>query len=167
MIKVIPNILSFDDVHKLLIDVDPKNTATPMAYFKQASNNAEASNAIGIRKVKCTDHPIIRKVIDQIEHKNVESVSIVYYPTGSYNGLHADNSIVDNGSVKQIKDWTHTGVIFLNNDFTGGELVYPDQGCIFLPTIGTMVITPAGHEYIHNVSPVLTGERFTLVFRFI
>lgn len=166
MIEVIPNILSFDDVHKLLVDVDPKNTASSMSYFKEASS-AETSNAIGIKKVKCTEHPIIYKVIDQIDYKNVESVSIVYYPTGSYNGLHADNSIVDNGIVKKIKDWTHTGVIFLNDTFTGGELIYPDQGCVFLPKVGNMIITPAGHDYIHYVNPVLTGERFTLVFRFI
>jgi hypothetical protein len=161
MIKIIPNILTSDEIYKLFVDVDPKNTSTSMSYFK------DDSNSIGIKKVRCTDHPIISRVIDKIEYKNLESVSIVYYPTGSYNGLHIDNSIVENGITKKIKDWTHTGIIFMNNNFTGGELIYPEHGCVFLPTVGTMVITPAGPEYPHFVSEIKTGERFTLVFRFL
>jgi hypothetical protein len=160
-IEVIPNILTIEHIQKLFSDVDPKKTATPMTYFK------DVGEEYGIKKVKCTDHPVISKIIETLDYKNVESVSIVYYPTGSYNAPHADNSIIDNGVVKKIKDWTHTGIIFLNTDFTGGELVYPNQGCVFLPTIGSMVITPAGPEYIHFVSEIKTGERFTLVFRFL
>jgi len=160
MITIIPNFLTSDEIYKLLVDIDPKNTASEMTYFKD-------SNTIGIKKVRCTEHPIIQKAIDQIEYKNVESVSILYYPTGSYNGLHIDNSIVEHDIIKTIKDWSHTGIIFMNTDFTGGELVYPNQGCVFLPTIGTMVITPAGAEYIHMVNEITAGERFTLVLRFL
>jgi predicted 2-oxoglutarate/Fe(II)-dependent dioxygenase YbiX len=134
-----------------------------MTYF------SEVKDKFGAKKVKCTEHHIVGLVIQRlgIPSEKVDSVSIVYYPTGSHNAMHADNCIVDNDIVKQVKPWTHTGIIFLNNDFTGGELVYPNQGCVFLPTIGTMVITPAGAEYIHMVNEITAGERFTLVLRFL
>ena len=162
-IEVIPNVLTIEEVSVLMSEVDPKTTAEDMTYF------SEVKDKYGAKKVKCSDHRIVQLVIQRlgIPSQNVESVSIVYYPTGSHNGMHADNCIIDNGIVKQIKSWTHTGIIFLNNDFTGGELVYPNQGCIFLPTIGTMVITPAGAEYTHMVNQITSGERFTLVFRII
>jgi predicted 2-oxoglutarate/Fe(II)-dependent dioxygenase YbiX len=162
-IEVIPNVLIAEEISVLMSEVDPKTTAKDMTYF------SEVKEKYGVKKVKCSDHHIVEIVLQRlsIPAERVESVSIVYYPTGSYNEPHADNCIIDNGVVTRIKDWTHTGIIFLNDNFTGGDLVYPNQGCIFLPTIGTMIITPAGEEYIHYVNPVLSGERFTLVFRFI
>ena len=158
-IQVIPKVLSPELIDKLMQDINPKVNATDMTYFAKG-NNPE------VKKIKCTDHNIVKHISECSDYVT-ESVSIVYYPTGSYNTPHADNCIIDNGLVTRVKEWTHTGIIFLNNNFTGGELVYPNQGCVFLPTIGTMIITPAGEEYIHYVNPVLSGERFTLVFRFI
>jgi predicted 2-oxoglutarate/Fe(II)-dependent dioxygenase YbiX len=158
-IQVIPKVLSQELIDKLMQDINPTVNATDMTYFASGNNN-------GVKKIKCSEHEIVKHISNCSDYVT-ESVSIVYYPTGSYNSPHADNCVIDNGVVTRVKDWTHTGIIFLNNNFTGGELVYPEQGCVFLPTIGTMVITPAGEEYIHYVNPVLSGERFTLVFRFI
>lgn len=162
-IEVIPSVLSLEEVNKLLLDIDPKTNATDMKYF------VAPEETYGIKKIKCTEHEIIKLSLHRlnINESSLESASIVYYPTGSYNAPHADNCSIDNGVVTKHKDWTHTGIIFLNSEFTGGELVYPNQGCVFYPTIGTMVITPAGEQYIHYVNKVLTGERFTLVFRFV
>jgi hypothetical protein len=158
-IQVIPKVLSPELIEQLIQDINPKVNATDMTYYTEMTNP-------GVKKIKCSDHPIIKNISDNSGYYT-ESVSIVYYPTGSYNTMHADNCSVDNGVVTRVKEWTHTGIIFLNDNFTGGELVYPNQGCVFLPTVGTMVITPAGEEYVHYVNQITSGERFTLVFRFI
>lgn len=159
-IQIIPNVLSLEQVDTLMHDINPKITATDMTYFVPGSNNN------GTKKINCYDHPIVKYVTESVDYVT-DSTSIVYYPTDSYNSLHADNCIIDNNVVTRVRDWTHTGIIFLNENFTGGELVYPNQGCVFLPKVGNMIITPAGEEYIHFVNPILSGERFTLVFRFI
>ena len=164
-IEVIPNVLSIDDCRRILSEVDPINTATPMVYFGNPTDN-------GINKVK-VDPSLVDSVIKQLNppYDKVESVSLVYYPTGSRNRQHCDNSQVDiidgNINIKRMKPWEYTGIIFLNNNFTGGELIYPNQGCVFLPSVGTMVLTPAGPEFPHFVNEITTGERFTLVFRFL
>jgi hypothetical protein len=162
-IEVIPNVLTAEEVSVLMSEVDPKTTAKDMTYF------SDVKDKYGVKKVKCSDHRIVHLAIQRlgVTIDKIESVSIVYYPTNTHNAPHADNCIIDNGIVTKVKEWTHTGIIFLNNNFTGGELVYPNQGCVFLPTVGTMVITPAGEDYMHYVSPITSGERFTLVFRFI
>ena len=158
-IEIYPNALSKEDIDKLISDINPVENAEHMTYFVDTKEN------YGCKKVKCTDHSIVKSISDWVPYVT-ESVSIAYYPTGSYNAPHADNCVVENNIVTRVKDWTHTGVVFLNNDFTGGNLVYPNQGCVFTPIVGTLIIAPAGEDYIHFVEQVTKGERFTLVFRF-
>jgi predicted 2-oxoglutarate/Fe(II)-dependent dioxygenase YbiX len=158
-IEIYPNALSKEDIDKLISDINPIETAENMSYFIDTKEN------YGCKKVKCTDHSVAKLISNWVPYVT-ESVSIAYYPTGSYNASHADNCVVENNIVTRVKDWTHTGVVFLNNDFTGGNLVYPNQGCVFVPTVGTLIIAPAGEDYIHYVEQVTKGERFTLVFRF-
>ena len=164
-IEILPNILSVDECNKILLEVDPVNTATPMVYFDKPSDNS-------IKKVK-VDLSLVETLLSKLPkpYDNLETVSLVYYPTGSRNTQHCDNSQVeiidDVKNIKRMRPWEYTGIIFLNDNFTGGELIYPEQGCVFLPTIGTMVITPAGPEFPHFVNEIQTGERFTLVFRFL
>jgi hypothetical protein len=144
-----------------MTEVDPKSTATDMTY------SGNDGYDFGVKKVKCTEHTIVNLTLDKIPGE-LESASIAYYPTGSCNAPHADNAIIhDNGIITKDKEWTHTAIIFLNNEFTGGELVYPNQGCVFLPSVGTMIIAPAGADYIHFVNEIKSGERFTLVLRII
>ena len=159
-IEIYPNVLNKNDIHILMDDINPVDTAEDMTYF------VDTKETYGCRKVKCTDHPIVKSISNWVPYKT-ESVCIAYYPIKSFNAPHADNCSVENDIVTRVKNWTHTGVVFLNNDFEGGNLVYPNQGCVFVPTIGTMIIAPAGEDYIHFVEQVTKGERFTLVFRFI
>jgi predicted 2-oxoglutarate/Fe(II)-dependent dioxygenase YbiX len=159
-IEIYPNALSQLDIDRLMFDINPTETAEYMTYF------VDTKETYGCKKVKCTNHPIVKSISNWVPYVT-ESVSIVYYPKGSYNAQHADNCVIENNIVTRVKDWTHTGVVFLNNDFTGGNLVYPNQGCVFVPTVGTLIIAPAGEDYVHYVEQVTKGERFTLVFRFI
>jgi hypothetical protein len=154
------NLISTSEIEILMRDVDPRQNSVDMTYF--SDNNIKTS----CKKVRCDNHILVKKITDSLPF-DTDSVSVAYYPKGSHNPLHADNCVIDNDTIIPVKNWTHTGIIFLNNNFTGGKLIYPNQGCIFAPTIGTLIIAPAGSKYTHYVEPVISGERFTLVFRFI
>ena len=156
MITILPNVLSLQEINLLMDEVDPKNNYIEKQYSPEYTT----------KKVKCSKHPVVLSLLDKLPGK-IEWASVIYYPVGAHNPPHADNSSIEDGIVTRVKDWNYTAVIFLNNEFTGGELIYPNQGCVFLPTVGTMVITPAGPDYIHFVNEVKTGERFTLVLRII
>jgi predicted 2-oxoglutarate/Fe(II)-dependent dioxygenase YbiX len=157
-LEIIPGALSVQEVEHLLEQVNPKTTAQPMTYFDGQERN------YGIKKVQCLDNPIVQALISRLNLR-VESAAILYYPTNARNEPHADNAVVEDGVVTKVRDWTHTAVVFLNKNYVGGELVYPNQGCMFMPTIGTMVLAPADYEYVHQVMPIRHGERFTLVLR--
>jgi predicted 2-oxoglutarate/Fe(II)-dependent dioxygenase YbiX len=54
-------------------------------------------------------------------------------------------------------------VYFLNDEFEGGELFFPNLGLLVKPEAGTLVCFPSDHNYIHGVKPVTAGRRYTVV----
>jgi len=164
MIRIIPNVLTKEDCKILIDDIDPKSKEDVLSSYN-FNPGIDSSYFGGMKKSKCSDHPIIKSVINKFE-LNAGSAGILYYPQGSENPMHADNAAMqENGTFKKLKPWTHTAVLFLNDDFIGGELVYPTQGCIFCPVIGTLIIAPADETYLHYVKPILKGERYSVAIR--
>jgi len=162
-ITVIPNLATPEEIKSLIDDMLPLASENNMVYF------ASTGVKDGIKKVNCNDHPTVTVLLNRlsIDKSSLDIANFLCYPAGSFNQAHADNSIMDNGQVKRIKPWTHTAIVFLNKDFAGGELVYPNQGCTFTPTVGTYVLAPADIDYVHHVNKVRIGERYTLVLRLI
>jgi hypothetical protein len=53
-------------------------------------------------------------------------------------------------------------VIYLNDDFDGGEIYYPKANLEIKPVARSLVVHPAGMIYRHGVKAVSNGERFSL-----
>jgi hypothetical protein len=88
------------------------------------------------------------------------------------------DSIIYSNNLKRLKDsefmWPHTDggnpddprkivfgiAIYLNDDFEGGELIYPDLGLSVTPKRGSMVIHNASLK--HQVFPVVLGARYSI-----
>ena len=162
-ITVIPNIATAEEIKSLIDDILPQVSEKNMVYF------ADAGEKDGVKKANCNDHPTIDAILTRLSltRNNLDIATFLCYPAGAFNHPHADNAIMENGQVRRIKPWTHSAIVFLNKDFVGGELVYPNQGCTFTPTIGTYVLAPADIDYIHHVNRVRIGNRYTLVLRLI
>lgn len=52
-------------------------------------------------------------------------------------------------------------VCYLNDDFTGGETVFPGLGYAVTPETGKAIVFPS--DYLHGSKPVISGEKFVLV----
>jgi len=75
---------------------------------------------------------------------------------------HCDNCEPD-GITPNATPWrSHGGVIYLNDDFKGGEIFYPKLDLEIRPKPGMMAIHPAGLEYLHGVKKVTEGIRHTI-----
>jgi len=58
---------------------------------------------------------------------------------------------------------THTGICYLNEDFSGGQLQFTRSGLTIEPRIGMFVAFPAmDRSAEHRVLPVIEGRRYTL-----
>ena len=66
----------------------------------------------------------------------------------------------DGGNPDDLKKIAFGVAIYLNNDFEGGELIYPDLGLSITPKLGSMVIHDASLK--HQVFPVVKGQRYSI-----
>jgi hypothetical protein len=98
---------------------------------------------------------------------------VVRMKKGGYWGEHVDNydheGVVDKadlyveGMDYEEKKITEYGIIiYLNNDFVGGELYYPNQDLVYTPNPGDLVIHAAKEECRHGVKEITDGVRYTI-----
>lgn len=73
---------------------------------------------------------------------------------------HQDMEVTtENGEVKL----SHFAVLcYLNDDFEGGELVFPHQKTTITPKQGLVVVFPTSYLYPHVVTPVFGNSRYVL-----
>lgn len=77
------------------------------------------------------------------------------YNTMAYMGPHVDS--IDKTSINSP---TISIVVYLNDDYEGGELVFPEQGITIKPESGSMVIFPSYPPYYHDPKPVTSGDKY-------
>lgn len=79
---------------------------------------------------------------------------------GEYQPLHADGEDPE-GHPNEAYVVDYGSVIYLNDDYDGGEIYFPDQDIDFKPKAGTVVFFPSNNMFIHGVREILSGYRYT------
>ena len=94
----------------------------------------------------------------------VESVFIACLLPGDSHIPHADNERREHGRwlPNHTPQRDYTGLVYLNDNFTGGELVFPDRDVVIIPKPGLFVGFPSNHKFVHAVPNVLSGKRYSL-----
>ena len=138
---------------------------------------------LSVRNVDCSD---ISKIIEEIKELYDNIVHhvinpfyefeirdselpqlLVYEPGGHYKPHYdavsrwknPDGSIIWKKSVER----DLSTILFLNNDFDGGEFVFPDLRVRIKPEPGLLVAFPSSQFYLHTVEPVISGTRYAMV----
>ncbi len=73
---------------------------------------------------------------------------------------HVDNMEPD-GRPNISPHRSFSSILYLNDDYEGGETYFPGHGIRIKPTAGALVVFGAGAEYVHGVSRVTKGLRYT------
>lgn len=79
---------------------------------------------------------------------------------GEYQPLHADGEDPE-GHPNEAYIVDYGSVIYLNDDYEGGEIYFPDQDIDFKPKAGTVVFFPSNNMFIHGVKEIISGFRYT------
>ena len=79
---------------------------------------------------------------------------------GEYQPLHADGEDPE-GHPNEAYIVDYGSVIYLNDDYEGGEIYFPDQDIDFKPRAGTVVFFPSNNMFIHGVREITNGKRYT------
>ena len=90
-----------------------------------------------------------------------DTLQIVRWPPGYEQQPHADSE--NPGGVEHPYSWrSYASLIYLNNDFEGGRIYFPKQRLAPAIQPGMLVFFPGTLEYLHGVTKILAGERYTV-----
>jgi hypothetical protein len=84
------------------------------------------------------------------------------WDVGGFAAAHSDNSDND-GKPNAFEINKFVGILYLNDDYEGGELFFPDHNISFKPQACSYIVFPGGIENLHGVTEVTAGVRYTMV----
>lgn len=93
--------------------------------------------------------------------------AIVKWLPGQFQHPHADKELHDGPDAGKPNDFPHydiASLFYLNDDYSGGELYFPLQNVQIKPKRGAAYFFPGDKNYIHGVTKVEEGFRYTCPF---
>jgi predicted 2-oxoglutarate/Fe(II)-dependent dioxygenase YbiX len=61
----------------------------------------------------------------------------------------------------------YSTLLYLSDDYEGGELLFPNLDIEMKPKAGTLVSFLGNEDFLHGVNPVISGERYNIVIFYI
>jgi len=119
---------------------------------------------------------LLNTVISEYKMKFIQDRPFLYivHPTGTYIDPHTDILDIDEPDYEndtyesQIEKypylWSgHLSVLgYLNDDYEGGELYFPQFNHVIRPKKNMLILFPGSTHYVHGVSEVTSGTRYTI-----
>lgn len=93
--------------------------------------------------------------------------TIVRWLPGQFQNPHADKELHEGPDAGTPNDFPHydlSSLFYLNEDYEGGELYFPLQNVKFKPKKGAAYFFPGDKNYIHGVTEIKSGIRYTCPF---
>lgn len=93
--------------------------------------------------------------------------TIVRWLPGQFQHPHADKELHEGPDAGLPNDFPYydlSSLFYLNDDYEGGELYFPKQGIQFKPKKGAAYFFPGDMNYIHGVTEIKSGIRYTCPF---
>jgi hypothetical protein len=159
-IVVISNGISKEDCDLAMQMINEFNINNELLDFKDNKNVKVAPTT---EKVKM----LLNKYSDILcsRHAEIHNLNAEVYTTeaflslwqeGASAGVHKDNHY-------GYEFLEYSTVIYLNDQYDGGEICFPLLGYMYKPKAGDIVLFPCSTDkYLHGVLPVRGGNRFTI-----
>jgi hypothetical protein len=93
--------------------------------------------------------------------------TIVKWLPGQLQHPHADKELhygPDAGTPNDFPHYDIASLFYINDDYLGGELYFPNQGIQFKPKRGAAYFFPGDMNYVHGVTEVRESLRYTCPF---
>jgi hypothetical protein len=106
----------------------------------------------------------VKSAIEQAFSREVitNSTHAQAWPTGSFARWHSDNSDLE-GKPTAWSDNKFASILYLNDNYTGGELVFRDHELTVKLPQGSLIAFPGGINNVHKVEEIIDGSRYTVV----
>ena len=100
-------------------------------------------------------HDLDPKIISKIGYHTQK------WEPGAFARLHSDNTDAKGNSGAFTRS-RYAGFLYLNDDFEGGLLKFPDQNIDIKPQVGMLAVFDGGFNNMHEVSMITSGVRYTI-----
>ena len=102
----------------------------------------------------CMSHYTSQNYLSKIDY--YECINIVRYGSGEYFKTHSDDGDPYRCTVSSVG--------YPNDNYSGGELVFPEFNVKHKPTAGDFVISPSAYIYVHSSEPITDdGIKYSFV----
>jgi hypothetical protein len=94
-----------------------------------------------------------------------EFPDILRYDPGGHYAVHNDSEVWDKktGAWRLGEDRQYSVLIYLNREFAGGAVNFPELEFTVHPRPGLLLAFPSDHRYAHAALPVESGTRYVIV----
>jgi hypothetical protein len=176
-IVVYENFLSKEECQKMIkaLDAQAKNEKIswmPISFYESYSSVLPQDN-----DQEVIDAGLSPTIFSDIENKMPEAIASVHdldpkiickigyhtqkWEPGAYARVHSDNTDAEGNSGAFTRS-RYAGFLYLNDDFKGGILKFPDQNIEIKPQVGMLAVFDGGFSNMHEVSLIESGVRYTI-----
>lgn len=189
-IHIIENFISMETAKFLVENIGPTTKEAPdPAIFGGPMLGLESNDFNTESKVKWTFEEYNEKnnisldIFTMLIHAMEKTISNFYkkeyYPVqvfyskmiiGGKNDLHLDNYTKEKSKEgnfeiieRPFSKNDRSGLLYLNEDYTGGDLIFPEQELVLRPKPGTFIFFEGDDSVPHEVTAVQSGERHNII----
>jgi hypothetical protein len=176
-IVVYKNFLTKDECEKIVNALDAqadsgKISWMPISFYESYSSVLPQDN-----DKEVLDAGLPPTIFSDIENKMPEAIASVHdldpkiiskigyhtqkWEPGAYARIHSDNTD-EHGNSGAFTRSRYAGFLYLNDNFEGGLLKFPDQNIEIKPEVGMLAVFDGGFNNMHEVSLITSGVRYTI-----
>jgi predicted 2-oxoglutarate/Fe(II)-dependent dioxygenase YbiX len=186
-ILIAPNVISKEGVAFIMEHAKRQKKVDLSVFDPEQSNQTKNTKFSVDKKVRDTQmldlEDIAGEIIDlfrnvvtnvinpfyEFEVKDSELPQLLHYGVDGHYMPHCDGESLWKPPGNEPLIWRKSTdrdlstVLFLNDNFEGGDFVFPELRVRVRPEPGMLVCFPSTHEYLHGVEPVTKGTRYSIV----
>jgi predicted 2-oxoglutarate/Fe(II)-dependent dioxygenase YbiX len=185
-ILIRPNIINETGLREIRHHIETSQKTDLSVFDPQKSNETGTKQWRVDKNVRDTQHveigslfpkivdllkDTVREVINpfyEVQISESEVPQILSYGVGGHYCPHLDGESLwqtPNGELiwKKSTDRDLSMVFYLNDDFEGGDFIFPDLKIRIRPEPGMLICFPSNRNYKHGVEPVTKGKRYSIV----
>lgn len=152
----------------LMVRDEEKSTAT---RFVEKRDDGRVTQQVEMDKHQSFLNETIRRALQEVATRKYgafdyfETPYLLRYKVGGKYGVHADSEIYDSEKslFYRVSDRDLSLLIYLNDDFDGGELAFDRLSYRYHPTAGDVVMFPSSSLYLHQAESITRGKKYALV----
>jgi hypothetical protein len=176
-IVVYENFVSEEDCKNIIkaLDLQANNgkiSWMPISFYESYSSVLPQDN-----DKEVIDAGLVPTIFSDIENMMPEAIASVHdldpktickigyhtqkWEPGAYARKHSDNTD-EHGHSGAFTRSRYAGFLYLNNNFEGGLLRFPDQNLEIEPKVGMLAVFDGGFKNMHEVTLITKGIRYTI-----